>query len=106
MSIIGLHIKKYRSVAPEFNHTHTIAGWELKTYKTPVVYVWKRGDEWLYVGRSYCGMQRIMDVGHRALCKVEDTDQILMMYHLTKRQAQALELNLIRKHKPKYNTYS
>jgi excinuclease UvrABC nuclease subunit len=88
-----------------FNHTHTITGKDFRTYKTPVVYAWKRGNEWLYVGSSHRGLQRVVDSKHHALHQAEmhDTDEILMMYQLTPQQARTLEVYLIRTHKPRYN---
>jgi len=89
----------------EFKHTHALSGTEFKAYKGPMVYVWKRGDEWLYVGMSTRGIYRIMNIRHGALGEniVYDDDEILMMYNLTINQARRLEFKLIREYKPKYN---
>lgn len=88
-----------------FNHTHSMTGQEFKTYKTPCVYVWKRGNEWLYVGQSYRGLQRIVDSKHHALhnAEIHDTDEILIMYNLREHYARLVEVDLIRRYKPRYN---
>lgn len=88
-----------------FIHTHLLTGKEFKTYKTACVYVWMRGNEWLYVGCSYRGLQRVVDSKHHVLhaAEIHDTDRILIMHNLTKQSAQLMEVCLIRKHNPKYN---
>ena len=74
-------------------------------HRTPAVYAWKRGDKWLYIGSTYCGMNRLTDTKHDVLSKQEirATDTILIMYNLTLFQARRLESKLIKEHKPKYN---
>jgi hypothetical protein len=91
----------------KFNHTHSFTGAEFNTYRTPAVYVWKRGEEWLYVGSTYHGMNRLCDSKHDILSKkiVRDTDTVLMMSGLTRYYARSLEARLIREYKPKYNRH-
>lgn len=100
------HDKRNPIIEPKpFNHTHSLTGAEFKTYKTSCVYAWKRGEEWLYVGHSSRGLQRIMDSKHHAMhqAEMQDDDKILIMYNLSIMEARLTEVDMIRRYRPKYN---
>jgi hypothetical protein len=71
----------------------------------PMVYVWMRGGDWLYVGRSYSGVERVFASGHHRFNAhpMEDDDMIRVISCETKQEARELERQLIVEHKPKFN---
>ncbi len=83
-----------------------ITGEEFKRARLPIVYIWKRGEEWLYVGMSKCGIARIFSNGHHAinLENIQDTDTIKWISFDTVKEAQSREEYLITMFQPKYNT--
>jgi len=90
---------------PKFKCTHTMTGAEYKTYITPIVYAWRRGNEWMYVGCSIRGFQRLTESTHYVLSKqsIWDTDIIQVMSNLNERRALQLEKYLIEKYRPLHN---
>ena len=85
-----------------------ITGKEFKLAKKPIVYMWKRGDDWLYVGLSTVGIARIFGSHHRLiLSEMQDEDTINWSYYNTIEEAKTMERYLIAKHEPKFNvTYT
>jgi hypothetical protein len=76
----------------------------LLKYAAPHVYVWRRGDDYLYIGSSIRVLSRL--AGHDIVGVKEPLreDDALELYACSDtKQMHALELRLIRLHKPKYN---
>lgn len=76
--------------------------WEI--YKTIGVYAWRRGTEWLYVGMSASVYSRINN--HDVIGKAEGVqfeDQFFVYECDNFDEAADLEIELIRKFRPKYN---
>jgi len=70
----------------------------------PLVYAWKRADQWLYVGRSHMGQARIYN--HNRINKVEplqNIDEIFVWEFEKASEANFLEAQLISLHQPIYN---
>ena len=82
---------------------------EFKLAKKPIVYMWKRGEEWLYVGMSTVGISRIFTPDHHVLhsSEMQEGDSINWSYFDTVKEAQIRERFLISKYQPLYNiTYT
>lgn len=74
--------------------------------KTPIVYAWKRGNLYLYIGQSRVGFGRLISHHHviGITDEVLDTDEFTMWYK-TKEGLNAFEELLIKKLRPKYNKF-
>lgn len=71
-----------------------------------LVYGWRRGTFYLYIGRSSSGKERFL-YGHHVVDKVEpirNTDFIDVWY-CEKYELEGLELKLIKHYQPTYNIY-
>lgn len=70
----------------------------------PMVYLWMRDDEYLYIGSTKYGMSRIYN--HNVINrkeKIQDRDIIHLIEIDTIEEAKILEQKLISEHKPRYN---
>jgi len=83
----------------------------MKTYKPselpnllrPIVYGWRRGDQYLYIGKSKRGTSRIVD-GNVLRFHVEEGD-VVDIWKATLQNVDHLEIKFIRKFNPKYNIF-
>jgi predicted GIY-YIG superfamily endonuclease len=83
------------------SNKHTI---DVRAMLTPVVYAWKRGDEYLYIGFTSCLYRRFG--GHHVIGKRDElkpTDQFDVWYFRSRREARAFELRMIAHYHPKFN---
>jgi predicted GIY-YIG superfamily endonuclease len=82
----------------------SLSGADFKTFKKPLVYIWKRGDEFLYVGSSERGIIRMLEP-HYVISElsISDDDVIRFEYFETKEEAVERELYLQQLHRPRYN---
>lgn len=80
-----------------------ITGRNLRELRNSGIYIWKRGEEFLYIGKSYKLIHRV--VTHTIIDKVEDLkpDDIIEFHYFKRAELDVIEMELIRKHKPKYN---
>lgn len=69
---------------------------------TGIVYIWKRGDEWLYVGSSSHGLRRLL-TNHPALEDLQDTDTVEIIEVADKWERLKMERRLIQEHNPRFN---
>lgn len=84
----------------------TLTGQEFKEmFCKPIVYCWIRADEYLYVGKSYYGFQRITSKRHDTFKRedIKDTDTIEVYYFNDEEECLVFEQHLIKKHTPLYN---
>ena len=89
---------------PELLITCRLSGVQFHETRKPIVYIWKRKDEYLYIGLGACGISRILcNHEHINAKNVEIQDEILWIYLDTIEQARKKEYDLIREHKPRYN---
>lgn len=75
-------------------------------FHSPIVYIWKRGDEWLYIGKSGNGFHRVVyDKYHTTFKKqfIEDTDTIEIIYFDSKKECLDFEQRMIKAKNPIYN---
>lgn len=83
------------------------SGKEFKeNYCRPIVYIWKRGGEWLYVGKCYHGFHRVVHGKLHSVFKpenIEDTDSIEIRYFDTHEECLRVEKTLIDIYQPAYN---
>lgn len=81
-----------------------ITGEEFISHTRPVVYVWKRGDEYLYIGMSAIGIGRLFRRhNHINPESVRKEDTISWTFFESRLLAARKELELIREHKPILN---
>lgn len=85
--------------------THAMTGVEYLEHTRPMVYAWKRKDEYLYIGCCVSGLTRIFNTKHHAIRrdKIRKEDTIVWMYFDNKTEMSQTEIKLIREHNPKYN---
>jgi excinuclease UvrABC nuclease subunit len=86
--------------------TFTINGQEYLLRCGFIVYAWRRGEEYLYIGRSMRGYQRVFQ--HKIINVVEDlleVDNIDIYVCDSREETIRLESNLIFRKKPRYNKY-
>lgn len=85
----------------------TLTGKEFKQkYHSPVVYIWKRGNEYLYIGKCYTGFHRVVyDKLHDVFKSknIQDDDTIEIQYFNTRSECLQTEQELIKIHDPLYN---
>jgi len=76
---------------------------QLRSY---LVYIWRRGDEVLYVGRSVRGLSRVFDPQHHTLNGVLQSDTIEFIPAESRAAAIELEHELIENLRPHLNRRS
>lgn len=85
----------------------TFTGKDFKQqFYSPLVYIWKRGEEWLYVGKCYYGFHRVINNKHHSTFKdknIEDADSIEIHYFDSFKTCLRAEKALMDKYRPKYN---
>lgn len=72
----------------------------------PVVYGWRRGEQYLYIGYSKNGLRRACESDHHVIGKVEavgDHDVLDLWVCKTPVEARNLEREMIGQHQPEYN---
>ena len=72
----------------------------------PMVYCWKRGEEYLYVGKSKSGFSRLVNYDKHDVLKrerIEDADSIEIFFFHDNEECLAYERYMIKEYKPKYN---
>jgi hypothetical protein len=72
-------------------------------YQLPIVYAWKRGNEWLYIGKSGVGLYRVFNhsvIGRKE--KIQSNDSVLIWF-CDYNKIDSLERQMIKKYQPKYN---
>lgn len=69
---------------------------------SPLVYCWKRNNQYLYIGMSSRGVTRLFDK-HERINKVEDEDKFEIIICDSIQEAIELEKKLIQTFKPIYN---
>jgi|SRR3990172_6277688 len=82
-----------------------ITGIDFSILISPGVYSWRRGNNYLYIGKSYKLIHRILN--HDIIGVVEDLlpDDIIEFLPLGRDEIEVAEKQLIRKYNPKYNKY-
>src|SRR5688572_30365960 len=86
--------------------TYTLDGHWIRRGKGPLVYVWRRGADVLYVGVSVNGLGRPLSSNHHRLTPgaVLDGDALDIYQFTTKEDAIAAEVELIARLRPHLNT--
>jgi hypothetical protein len=72
----------------------------LRRWHQPIVYAWTRGEEVLYVGCSYRGVERPLAAGHEKLRDFQTGDRLVIWACA---DPLATEEALIRRWRPRYN---
>jgi excinuclease UvrABC nuclease subunit len=77
-------------------------------YLRSVVYVWKRGDEYLYIGSSKRGFARMLSDSHRVIDarNIHDDDDVEVYYFDSVDEARKTERDWIHSCHPRYNSVS
>lgn len=75
---------------------------EWKLLSSPVVYVWTRGAQTLYVGRSEVGGARCLNPRHHAL-NLQDGDELEVFPMFDVEEARSVEAQLIMALRPVHN---
>ncbi len=85
-----------RSLAP-IKPWKTLSGRWLNEMRQPMVYVWTRGDQVLYVGLAKSGLARPIDSNHHRLHRgvIRPTDEVSLYLCQTAQEAIVLEKQLI-----------
>lgn len=83
-------------------------GETILTLKKPCVYIWFRGDDALYVGKSANGFERVLDRKHHrmsgpGLIEILPDDRVVVWPVETVEIAESLERLAIRAFSPRYN---
>jgi excisionase family DNA binding protein len=81
----------------------SFTGDEVVNLRQPMVYVWRRGDEILYVGLGTKGIQRPLASDHHILLDILPSDRLDIFFCPTDVQAAKLEEEWIRHLKPEKN---
>lgn len=71
-----------------------------------MVYVWKRGDRYLYVGKCYHGFSRVVNYNKHEILKkdrIEDTDVIKITYFDSEEECLEFEKFTIKLYNPEWN---
>ncbi len=84
---------------PDFSFT----GSDVIALRQPMVYVWRRGDEVLYVGLGTKGIQRPLSSDHHMLLDIVPTDRLDIFFCPTDVDAANLEEKWIHHLKPTLN---
>lgn len=85
--------------SPDFSFT----GDDVIKLRQPMVYVWRRGDEVLYVGLGTKGVQRPLGSDHHRLLDILPSDRLDIFFCSSDIQAAELEEKWICSLKPKLN---
>ena len=80
---------------------YTITGKLLREAGRHGVYVWRRGEEWLYVGASVAPLRRL--ASHNLIGRVEPLQDDDRIEFYPSETFLVLEAQLIAQHQPKYN---
>lgn len=77
--------------------------------RAPIIYTWRRGDVWLYVGSSKHGTKRL--TGHHIISRAsfqpgDIINIFIMSMPITTDELEEHEYKLIKKHTPIYNKKS
>jgi predicted GIY-YIG superfamily endonuclease len=88
----------------EFVKDYNISGNQFRAMKETGIYVWKRGNDYLYIGISNCMGRRITT--HTIIDVIEPVleDDIIQLVIIDKEQLEQIEQAMIKVHRPKYNT--
>ena len=82
---------------------HVVLSYEdVERWRGPIVYVWTRGDDVLYVGASSAGLERPLSKSHEHLRNFAPGDR-LTVYRASK--PYDVELHLIAQLRPRLNRY-
>lgn len=81
----------------------TYKPYELPRLDRPIVYGWRRENQYLYIGKSRKGTSRIVD-GKVLRFHVEEGD-VVDIWKATLKNVDHLEIKFIRKFNPKYNIF-
>ena len=73
---------------------------ERARWHQPIVYAWTRGEEILYVGCSYSGIERLLASKHEKLREFQPGDRLMIWACAN---PLAMEERLIRHWRPRYN---
>ena len=82
-----------------------LEGTTIHILQKPVVYIWMRGEECLYIGASRGGLARAISIRHHVIGvkdHIQSTDQIYL-YHVPERDIDRFEIDLMNELKPRYN---
>jgi hypothetical protein len=80
-----------------------MTGEEVIRSRAPLVYVWRRGDDILYIGSALRGIRRPLESGHHRLRHILSDDTLQFLRCDTAEEALTLEKRLIRDYHPKLN---
>ena len=72
---------------------------ELRSLLGPMVYMIRRGEEYLYIGATTRGLRRVFSHEWTLI----ESSEIVLETCADWKQARALEARLIREHQPRYN---
>jgi len=81
----------------------TLTGHQIQILRGPLVYLWSRNSEALYVGMSSQGLLRPLDPRHHRLQSILIGDSLQIIRCIDSEGARALEANLIEQLKPLLN---
>lgn len=86
-------------------HKVILSGLIYKYLRGPIIYIWKRNEQYLYIGKSSEGIYRTFDRRHHAIGATQpnDDDQFEFIICDSKEEAIDLERRLIYSFKPVYN---
>src|SRR6266704_6138303 len=96
---IGLNLPQY---VPDY----TIRGIEMRFWTQPIVYGWRRGDKYLYIGCGQHGIDRPFSFVHHVIGvkdKVRESDKLDIWLQLSYTDALTFERMLIERYRPMYN---
>ncbi len=83
--------------------TRVFSGEEIEQLRGPLVYIWKRGKQVLYVGMSKTGINRPFDPSHHRLKRIQAGDSLIVWRVPDEDRAIKMEGSMILKFKPIYN---
>ena len=82
----------------------SLSGKEYKDLLKPMIYIWKRKDIYLYVGKSIRGFRRLLSYHHvLSNYDIEDDDIFETILCSSNLESEILERDLIKSYKPVYN---
>jgi len=83
---------------------YTFSGSDYIGLKQDALYIWKRGDKFLYIGISQCIGRRIFT--HTIIDIVEPVlpEDVIEIYVIESLIMKSMEKIMIKQHRPKYNT--
>lgn len=80
-----------------------LLGADVIALRRPVVYVWRRGDRVLYVGKGASGIGRPLSPAHHRLQKLLPDDTVRILWCRDAAEADTLEARLIEHWRPPLN---